>query len=202
MAVSDILGRVMTSSSYRRRSRQAAAFVIATFAIAALPLTGQAQTYPRTLAATAETSAGAGTATGAFTIHIDQLMTDRDFKKVSDAMKYGGYLKFVPALRAATPVGYVQIGDRKTVIRYARVRADKRLVLGTDHPVFFVGGGAPDAKPRTGYDVAVIELDVDAAGNGKGTIAAAARVRRAPDGGVILDDYAAEPIRLTVKPAK
>ena len=125
-------------------------------AIAALPGAALAQTYPRTLAATAETAAAAGAATGTFTIHLDELMSDRDFKKVADALKYGGYLKFVPALREATPLGYVQIADRKTVIRYARVRADKRLVIGTDHPVFFVGGGAPDAKPRTGYDVAVI----------------------------------------------
>jgi len=176
--------------------------VLAALAIAALPLVGRAQTYPRTLAATAETSGATGTATGAFTIHVDQLMSDRDFKKVADALKYGGYLKFVPAIREAPPVGYVQMGDRKTVIKYARVRADKRLVLGTDHPIFFVGAGAPDAKPKTGYDVAVIELDLDAAGNGKGTIAAAARVRPAPDGGVVLDDYAAEPVRLSIKPAK
>jgi len=175
--------------------------VLAVLAMAAVPVVGSAQTYPRTLAATAEAAGASATASGAFTIHIDSLMSDRDFKKVTDALKYGGYLKFVPALRAATPVGFVQMGDRKTVIRYARVRADNHLVLGTDHPIFFIGAGAPDAKPKTGYEVAVIELDVDAAGNGKGTMAAAARVRPSPDG-VILDDYAAEPIRLSVKPVK
>ena len=75
-------------------------------------------------------------------------------------------------------------------------------MLGTDHPIFFIGAGAPDAKPRTGYEVAVIELDIDAAGNGTGTMAAAARVRPAPDGGVTVDDYAAEPVKLSIKPAK
>jgi hypothetical protein len=176
--------------------------VLAALTIAAVPVVGGAQTYPRTLAATAEASGASATATGTFTIHVDQLMTDRDFKRVSDALKKNGYQTFLPALRAATPVGYVQMGDRKTVIRYARVRADKRLVLGTDHPIFFVGAGVPDPKPRTGYEVAVIELDLDAAGNGTGTMAAAARVRPAPDGGVIVDDYAAEPVKLSIKPAK
>ena len=192
----------MTPNRCERPSHRAVRRVLAVLALAAIPVAGGAQTYPRTLLATAETAATAGSATGAFTIQIDQLMSDRDFKKVADALKYGGYLKFVPALREAPPLGFVQIADRKTVIRYARVRDDKRLVVGTDRPVFFVGAGAPDAKPKTGYDVAVIELDVDAAGNGKGTIAAAARVRPAPDGSVLIDDYAEQPIRLSIKPAK
>jgi hypothetical protein len=72
----------------------------------------------------------------------------------------------------------------------------------TDRPIFFVGGGAPDAKPKAGYELGVLELAVDAQGSGQGTMAAAARVKPGPDGGVILDDYAATPIRLSIKPGK
>jgi hypothetical protein len=75
-------------------------------------------------------------------------------------------------------------------------------VLVTDRPIFFVGGGAPDAKAKDGYELGVIELEVDAQGNGRGTMAAAARVKPGPDGGVILDDYATAPIRLTTKSGK
>ena len=56
------------------------------------------------------------------------------------------------------------------------------------------------AVRKAGYEVGVIELDINAQGNGKGTMAAAARVKRGPDGGPIIEDYAEAPIQLTVKP--
>ena len=67
----------------------------------------------------------------------------------------------------------------------------------TDRPVFFVGSAKADAKPRAGFEVAIVRIQVDAAGRGRGTMAAAARVRPDGDGGVLLDDYAEEPIAVT-----
>jgi hypothetical protein len=173
-------------------------------AIVGLPLVARAQTYPRTLVASAAVSGANGALTGTLTIHIEGLMQDVDFKKVADALQYGGYLQFLPALRTLPEIGYVKVGDRQTALKYARVRQgpNPRLVLGTDRPIFFVGGGAPDAKPKAGYEVGVIELDINAQGNGQGTMAAAARVKRGPDGGPIIEDYATAPIQLTVKPGK
>jgi hypothetical protein len=66
----------------------------------------------------------------------------------------------------------------------------------TDQPIFFVGGGAADAKPRAGYEVALIQLQVDSIGLGDGTMAAAARVRPGGESGVQVDDYADKPIKL------
>jgi hypothetical protein len=178
------------------------------FAFAALLTAGLsgvvlAQSYPRTLIATADVAGPTGSAKAEFKIQIERLMLDVDFNRVAEALKFGGYPKFLPALRDLPPVGYVQVGERQTVLKYARMRRDgqPRLVLGTDRPIFFVGGGAPDAKPKAGYEVGVIELEVDAQGNGQGTMAAAARVRPGPDGGVVIDDYATSPIRLSIKPA-
>jgi len=45
--------------------------------------------------------------------------------------------------------------------------------------------------------VGVVQLLVDASGRGKGTMAAAARVRPDGDGGVLLDDYAETPITVS-----
>jgi hypothetical protein len=45
--------------------------------------------------------------------------------------------------------------------------------------------------------VAVVEIRLDGTGQGRGTMAAAARVRPDGDGGVLLDDYAEQPITLT-----
>jgi hypothetical protein len=179
--------------------------VLAAAALASLPLMAGAQAvYPRTLVANVQASGPTAGATASITIRVERLMHDSDFTRVSDALKYNGYQGFLPALRKLPKIGYVQVGDKQTDLKYARERSDgkPRLVLGTDRPIFFLGGGAPDAKPRAGYEVGVIELDIDASGNGEGTMAAAARVKPAPDGSVIIDDYAATPLKLIVKPAK
>jgi hypothetical protein len=63
--------------------------------------------------------------------------------------------------------------------------------------VYFVGGGRADPKPREGFELAVVRLAVDEIGLGTGTLAAAARVRLDGAGGVTVEDYADEPIRLT-----
>ena len=38
----------------------------------------------------------------------------------------------------------------------------------TDQPIHFVGGGAVDAKPRAGDEVAVIQMQMDDVGLGSG----------------------------------
>jgi hypothetical protein len=64
--------------------------------------------------------------------------------------------------------------------------------------VYFIrGGGAGGGKPRAGHEVAIVQIQWDDKGQGRGTVAAAARVRPDGDGGVLLDDYAQEPITLT-----
>ena len=62
--------------------------------------------------------------------------------------------------------------------------------------MFFVGGGSTDAKPRAGYEVAVIQLIVDDIGLGSGTMAGAARVKPGGETGVVIDQYADQPIKL------
>jgi hypothetical protein len=172
--------------------------------IAGLPLVIQAQSYPMTWVATAEMAMAKSAVTATFTIHLEGLMPDLTFKIVADALKYGGYPNFLPALRKLPAIGYVELGNTRTEIKYARMRAGSgsHLVIGTDQPIFFVGGGAADPKRKAGYEVGIIELDLDAQGNGSGTMAAAARVKPAPDGSVVIDDYADAPIKVSVKPAK
>jgi len=70
-------------------------------------------------------------------------------------------------------------------------------VLITDKPVYFVGGGSTKAKPREGYEVAVLQFRLDDSGLGfEGTMAAAARVKPGGPSGVQIDDYAEKPIQL------
>ena len=103
------------------------------------------------------------------------------------------------ALRSASDVGYVEHGTLRFTIRYARetkTGRGRRIDLVTDRPIFFVGGGAPEPKPRAGFDVAVLRMEIDDVGWGSGVMAAAAHLKPAPDGGVQIDDYAEQPIEL------
>jgi hypothetical protein len=156
---------------------------------------------PETFIANLNVVGGTGGA-GAATIEIDvqRYTPPADLKAVESALKTGGYPAFLAALKKAPQVGAVSFADRKWAIRWAREQKSgefkRRIVAVTDEPVFFVGGGRVDAKPRAGYEVAVLEIEIDNAGIGSGQMAAAARVKPDGQGGVAIDDYADKPIKL------
>lgn len=62
--------------------------------------------------------------------------------------------------------------------------------------MFFVGAGVPGAKPKEGYDFAVIDIVVDGKGTGSGTIAPAAKITT-KQGAFVVEDYGVEVVRLT-----
>jgi hypothetical protein len=145
-------------------------------------------------------SSTGGAAAGTLRIHIQRYTPDADRTRVEEALKTGGYPAFLDALRKAPQVGTVSVGEREWAIRWARTRPTgeftRTIVVVTDQPIFFVGGGRVDAKPREGYNVALLQMDVDSVGMGKGSMAAAARVKPGGPTGVQVDDYADAPIKL------
>ena len=156
---------------------------------------------PETFSANAAAAKpGSGAIAATVQVHIERYTPDADRTAVETALKGGGFAAFVAALRKAPEVGYVQLGDQKTSIRWARQTDNAKgrtIVVVTDKPVFFVGGGAANAKPREGYDVAVIEMTVDDVGLGTGRMAAAAKVKPGGEAGVQIEDYADAPVKLT-----
>jgi hypothetical protein len=157
-------------------------------------------TAPESFRANAQAISGSGGAAAALTFRVDAYTPDADRERLLAALTSGGSPGFVEALKKEKAAGYVQAGDRKVTIRYARMQAaangKRRVVLVTDAPVYFVGGGALDAAPKEGYDVAVVEFEVDSVGLGSGRIAMAARVKPGGPAGVQIDDYAQEPVKL------
>jgi hypothetical protein len=156
---------------------------------------------PETFTANLQATGGSGGAAAAIIeINVQRYTPDADRTAVEGALKTGGYPAFLIALRQAPVVGAVTFADQKWPIRWARERASgsysRNIVVVTDQPIFFVGGGSAKAKPREGYEVAVIQIDVDNVGLGKGTMTAAARVKPGGESGVQIDDYADKPIRL------
>ena len=177
------------------------------FVLVTSPLVrSQAQTpAPASAPATAETYTATlqvkGDATAATTIRIELLRytPDKDREAVEKGLKFGGYPGFLAALRQARKVGTVSTSKKSWVLRWASVKptsGGRRIVLITDQPMYFLGGGSTDAKPRAGYEVGVIQMEVDAAGNGTGSVAAAARVKAGDDGPVV-DDYGDSRIEIT-----
>jgi hypothetical protein len=166
------------------------------------PFQGAARkwTAPETFVAKAESRAGATAVYSAsLTIHVDRYTRDADRKVMEEALRTGGYPGFLAALRKAPEVGYVETGDKKFTVRWAKEVPEgegRAISIVTDAPIYFVGGGRPDAKSRAGYELAVLELKMDSAGTGEGTMAAAARVKPGGETGVLIDRYADQPIKL------
>jgi hypothetical protein len=157
------------------------------------------QTAPETFSSPVQAKTGAGVTSAVLDIQIDRYTPEADRKAMSDALTQGGYPGFMTALKIAPVVGTVSIGDQKFNLRWAREQSaakGRTISLVTDAPIYFVGGGRVDAKPREGFQIAVVQLTVDEYGNGTGSMAAAARVKPDGKGGVILEDYAEEPIAL------
>jgi hypothetical protein len=134
------------------------------------------------------------------TITVERKMSQSEADKFLSAFKTGGVAGLRKALVGVAPTGSVQLGSgAPTPTRLALERPTDKgrlLTLVTDKPVLLLGAGLPDAKPKEGYDLAVIDLVVDGKGNGSGTIAPAAKVTL-NQGAFVVQDYASEPLQLT-----
>ena len=157
---------------------------------------------PVEFSATVQATGPLGSVATTVQIHIMQYTEERDRKALLAALVKNGYQAFLPALRAVPTVGYVQIKEQKWNLKWAHQQPQdggQAVTVATDQPIFFVGGGSPNQKPRAGYEMAIIRLEVDSIGMGKGTMAAAAKVKPAGDGqGVVVDDYADQPLPITM----
>ena len=144
--------------------------------------------------------AGGASANAPVTITIDRKMPQSEAEALVAAFKTGGAAALRKGLAGAKPTGTVKIGaGTATTTRFTLERAtgDGRLLtIVSDQPMLFLGAGMPGAKPKEGYDFAVLDLVLDAKGNGSGTIAPAAKIRLNQDAFVV-EDYGVEVVRLT-----
>jgi len=160
---------------------------------------GQAAAEVLTATATIK-GAGGGTASAPVTITIDRKMSEREAGTLTAAFKSGGAPALRKALVGIPPTGSVKVGaGSATPTRFTVERPTSNgrlLTIVTDQPVAFVGAGLPGAKPKEGYDFAVIDVEVDAKGSGSGTLAPAAKIKMNGDAFVV-EDYGVEAVRLT-----
>ena len=176
-----------------------AALLSGALMLASVSLTGQSGAEVFTATAAVKTAAGAS-ATAPVTITVDRKMSQAEADKLGAAFRSGGEAALRKALVGVPPTGSVRLGaGAATPTRITIERATdvgRLLTIVTDQPVMFVGGGLPGAKPKAGFDLAVVDLEVNAKGSGTGNLAPAAKLKMNGDAFVV-EDYGAELVRLT-----
>lgn len=172
--------------------------------IAAVLLTAPAartQTGAETFTGTATVkTAGGATASAPITIVIDRKMSQSEAERFMELFRTGGAAALRKALEGVPPTGSVTLGKgsptptRLTLER--RTDKGRLLTMVADKPILALGAGLPDAKPTAEHDFAVVDIEVDASGNGSGTFAPAAKITL-NQGAFVVSDYSSELIRLT-----
>ena len=167
----------------------------------AIPGMAAAQATSETFSATAQVkSAGGAAASAPVTIVVERKMPQSETDKYLAAFKSGGAAALRKALAGVANTGSVRVGSAAapvpTRLTLERSTGKGRLLtIVTDQPIVFLGAGVPGAKAKEGYEFGVIDLEVDEAGNGSGSIAPAAKVA-VKQGVFVVDDYSAEYIKL------
>jgi hypothetical protein len=180
--------------------RQTAMMGVLAGALAVAVPSASAQSTPETFTGTATIkTAGAAAASAPITIVVNRKLSQKEADSLTAAFKTGGAPALRKALAGASPTGSVQLGKGEpTSTRLTLERTTDKgrlLTIVTDQPLVFLGAGMPKAKPKEGYDFGIIDIEVDAAGNGSGTLAPAAKVS-VRQGAFVVDDYASEVVQL------
>jgi len=176
---------------------------VAAVVLGAATAAGAQAQAPEVLNATAKLErAGGATLTAPVAITVKRKMSQFEMDKYVTAYRRGGETGLRNALVDIPTTGTVQLGNGKptpTRITFERkTEKGRRLTIITDRPLLFLGASLPDAKPKTGYNFAVIDLVFDEKGAATGTIATAAWIKLDPQGAFVVQDYSGELITLTV----
>lgn len=160
----------------------------------------RAQAPGETFVATASVKGPSGTKTAPVTIVLTRFTTDQERTTVVDALKTGGTPAVVERLRAMEDIGHIDVGERRSPLKYAYARstgAGRLITVISPSPLGYLSEGLSHEKPRAGFDLALALLDLPNTGTGTGELAPAAKVKLSGAGAIETEDYGAEVVRLT-----
>jgi hypothetical protein len=158
-----------------------------------------AQATGETFSATATVKSPKASGSAPVTIHVDRLISVAERDKFLAVVKNNDQAASRAALAAMPDVGYIELDKKRTPVKYAFSRstgAGRLITVATAEPIRYLGGAAPDAKPKEGYYFALAFLILDGADKGDGELAPAAKVKMNDQGAIVTDDYGAEVVRL------
>jgi hypothetical protein len=146
-------------------------------------------------------TAGGVSASAPVTVVVSQFATDADHAALVGVLKKGGTAAVKEWLSKRADAGRLQLGARRTPIKfaYSRPTGEGRLItVATAEPIVFAGAGLPGAKTTEGYELGLVLLDVVATGPGRGELSPAAKVRVNEQGAIVTEDYnAADVVHLS-----
>jgi len=149
-------------------------------------------------------NAAGSTASAAINVTVDRTTSAAEAEKLVAAFKAGGAAGLKKALAGVPPTGSIRLGGSpaaRTFMTLERTTDQGRLLtMITEKPIVHLGSGLPNAKPKAGYDFAVLDLEVGAKGAISGTLAPAARITL-KQGAFVIQDYSAELVRITAASA-
>jgi hypothetical protein len=174
----------------------AVSFATAMLLVAALA----AQSRPETYTATASVkTAGGASVSAPVTIDVTSWTSEADRQRLAGLLKSGGDAAVQKQLASMKTLGTVTLGNTPFDAKYAyaMTSAEGRIItLVTSTPMYFIGAGAPDAKPRGGHDFGVVTIEVNDAGSGRGTLTPAASLKMSDADALVVQDYSAELVTL------
>jgi hypothetical protein len=178
----------------------AIALVAALIIANALAVAISAQLRPETYTAHASVkTAGGASLSAPVTIDVTGWTSDADRQRLTAVLKAGDRSALQKQLAEMKTIGRVTLGktpfDAKYV--YAMTSSEGRIItVVTATPMFFLGAGAPGAKPRGGHDFGVVTIEVNDAGSGKGTLTPAASLKMSDSDAIVVEDYSVELVTL------
>jgi hypothetical protein len=161
---------------------------------------GHAQVVTLTATATVK-GAGGASVSAPLTLEVARYATDAERDALMAAVKTGGTEAARAMLAKRADAGVLQVGGRRTPIKYAYSRptgARSLITVITAEPIAFVGAGLPGAKATGGFELGLLLLDVGEAAPGEGELVPAAKVRLDAQNAIVTEDYnASEVVRIT-----
>jgi hypothetical protein len=173
--------------------------VVAAAAAVAVALPALAHGQPVTFAATASVKSPTGTVSAPVTITIDRFTSAADRERLVPLVKANDRAGTRKALAAMEDIGFIEVRERRTPIKYAYARpvgGGRMITVVTAQPILHLGGDKPNAKPKEGYDLALALLVLDASDSGTGELAPAVILSVNESGAIVTNDYGAEVVRL------
>ena len=159
-----------------------------------------AQPQGERFTATASVKSPKASASAPVAFQIDRFVTDADRDRIKAVVEKHDNHATHAALAKMADVGFIELAGRRTPIKYAYARptGDGRLItLLTAAPILYLGGAAPDAKPKKGFDLALALLILDGHDSGEGELAPAVKLKTDAAGAIVTEDYGREVVRLT-----
>jgi hypothetical protein len=140
-----------------------------------------------------------GSGAGTVQIQVTRWSSDAERNTLVTTLREKGPMQLLDALQDMRPVGIIKTPDSLGYdLRYAhQVKGEdggRRIVIATDRPIGF---WEARNQPRTiDYPFTVIQMQLDASGQGKGTMSYATKIL-AHDNVIELENFGTSPVMLT-----